>query len=240
MTSMQFEPTVQVEQFEPTVQVEPADRAFGALTYEAPFLIEKLLKEHVVETPEEGEALFSEVKRFIVMAQMDRSATTWPMYSLRVDEVWHQFILFTLEYTRFSKRFFGRYIHHSPGNAPESKSKASADVPSFDVFRHRYEELFGGPVPDVWYDAKSVTAQRRVLNDRAGALTLRTCDGMVDLLNAAGEVLFSVNEVARDALGFVALRGAFYVRDLPGELSDEEKVDLIATLVENKVLRVGA
>jgi hypothetical protein len=226
------------------VQVEPGDhatpsRAFEALTYEAPFLIEKLLKEHVVETPEEGQALFSELKRYLVMGQSDRTMN-WQMYSRRIDEVWHQFILFTLEYTKFCERFFGRYVHHRPSNAPELKSKPPAGFPSFDVFRRRYEEIFGEPVPAAWYDEKSVTAQRRVLNDRAGALTLRTEDGMVDLLNAGGDVLLSVNELARDALAFVVTRGAFYVRELPGELSDEEKVELITTLVEYKVLRVGA
>jgi hypothetical protein len=63
---------------------------------------------------------------------------------------------------------------------------------------------------------------------------------MVDLLNEQGEALLSVNELARGAVEFIAQTGAFYVRELPGDLTDEEKVGLIATLVEYGVCRVGA
>jgi hypothetical protein len=217
-------------------QVESAGR--DALAYQAPFLIEKLLKEHIVETSEEGEALFAEVKKYLVLARSDNSKI-WQMYSLRIDEAWHQFILFTNEYIDFCERFFGGYVPHSPSNAPESKTMDPAEVSTFDDFRRRYEEFFGAPLPDLWYDEKSVTTQRRVFNDRAGKMTLRDDDGMVELLNSLGVVIFSVNELARDALAFVARTGVFYVRELPGDLTDEEKIALVATLVEGKVLRVG-
>jgi len=213
--------------------------SFDALAYQAPFLIEKLLKERIVETPEEGEALFAEVKRYMVLVRSDNTKI-WKMYSLRVDEVWHQFILFTREYMDFCQRFFGGYIPHSPSNAPKSKTVDTAEVPSFEGFRSRYEELFQSPLPDAWYDEKSVTPRRRVLNDCAGTLTLRDEDGMVDLVTSAGDVLLSVNEFAREALAFIARTGAFYVRELLGDLTDEEKVALVATLVENHVLRVGS
>lgn len=78
---------------------------FGALHHRAPFLIEKLLNEHVVETADEAEALFTEVKRFLVLNQVNRSRI-WKMYSLRIDEVWHQFVLFTAEYIEFWKMYF--------------------------------------------------------------------------------------------------------------------------------------
>ena len=55
-------------------------------------------------------------------------------------------------------------------------------------------------------------------------------------MDAKGDVLLSVNKIAREALAFVARTGAFYVRELPG-LTNEEQVALIATLVEHKLLR---
>ena len=64
-------------------------------------------------------------------------------------------------------------------------------------------------------------------------------DSMVDLIGRNGRILFSVNKIARDALRFIAGTGAFYVRELPGDLSDDEKGALIATLVDMKLLRVG-
>lgn len=227
-----------------SAKVESAKEAsppysMDVLKYEAPFLIEKLLKEHIVETREEGEALFTEVKKFCVLVRSD-ATKLWDMHSLRVDEAWHQFILFTKEYMDFCERFFGTYVPHSPSNAPKSQTMNPPETASFEAFQSRYSELFGDRLPDIWYDEKSVTTNRRVLNDQSGTLTLRDQDGMVDLVDSSGDVMLSVNEFARDALAFIAGTGAFYVRELPGDLSDEEKVALIATLVEYKLLRVGA
>jgi hypothetical protein len=212
--------------------------AMDALAYEAPFLIEKLLKERIIQTTEEAEALFLEVKKYIVLGQSDPTRI-WEMHSLRVDEIWHQFILFTAQYLDFCQRFFGRYIHHSPSNAPETKNEIAVPVASFAMFRERYQELFGSSLPDIWYDEKSVTTERRVLNERAGLLNLRHEGEMIDLVTPGGDVLVTVNEFGRDALAFVAQTGAFYVRELPGELTDDEKITLIATLVEYRILRVG-
>jgi hypothetical protein len=211
-----------------------------ALTYEAPFLIEKLLKDHIVDTAEEGQALFAEVKKYIVLIRSDET-TLWDMYSLRIDEVWHQFILFTHEYFKYCHRFFGGYIPHSPSNAPPSATLEGEKTPaSFKNFQARYADLFGLPLPDTWYDERSITAHRRVLNHLVGRLTLQDANGMVDLMNERGEALLSVNELARAALTFITQTGAFYVRELPGDLTDEEKIALIATLVEYGVCRVGA
>jgi hypothetical protein len=211
----------------------------GILAYEAPFLIEKLLKDQIVETAEEAAALFAEVKRYFILVRSDGSSV-WQMHSLRIDEVWHQFVLFTPQYMDFCERFLGGYIPHSPGNAPEHRAETSVKMAPFPLFRQRYEELFGAPLPDLWYDERSVTTRRRILNERAGSLALRDDNGMVDLVTDVGDVLLSVNDLAREALAFVARTGAFYVRELPGDLDDEEKIALVATLVENKILRVGS
>ena len=217
----------------------PTSRAFDALDYEAPFLIEKLVRDRVVETAEEAEALFTEVKRYIVITALDQT-NSWHMYSLRVDGCWHQFILFTRQYSDFCRRYFGRYVPHSPGNAPKAKPAVSVVTTTFQQFNARYEELFGTPLPDVWYDARNVTTNRRVLNDHAGRLTLQNNAEMVELLNPSGDVLLSVNDLARDALAFIAQTGAFYVRELPGDLDDGEKVALVATLVQHKLLRLAS
>ncbi len=219
--------------------VSSAPTVMDALEYEAPFVIEKLVKTRIVETADEGEALFAEAKKYLVLVRTDETKI-WQMHSLRVDEAWHQFILFTKQYSDFCQRFFGRFIHHSPSNAPEeTEGAATIPVASFVMFRDRYEELFGIPLPDLWYDERSVTPERRVLNERAGRLTLRDSGEMLELVTPTGDVLLSVNEVARDALGFACRTGAFYVRELPGGLTDHEKVALVATLVECRVLRLA-
>jgi hypothetical protein len=217
-----------------------------ALAYEAPWLVEKLIKDHAVDSAEEAQALFTEVKRYIVLVRSDKRKS-WKMYSLRIDEVWHQFVLFTWEYINFCERFFGGYIHHNPSNSPEPEPVSSAgdstiaETPSsFEGFRQDYEHFFGEQLPELWYDEKSIKINRRVLNDFAGKLAIKETNGMLSLVNAAGDILVALNEFARDALVFIARTGAFYVRELPGDLTDEERVSLIATLVECKFLRVAA
>jgi hypothetical protein len=222
----------------PLEAVDARPTVFDALDFDAPYLIEKLVKDHVADSADQGRALFTEVKRYLVLNQVDRTKS-WKMYSLRVDEVWHQFVLFTVEYFAFCDKYFGHYAHHAPSNAPDPGFGHRAPEATFAEFSDRYREMFGVELPDVWDDSTSVTPHRRIVNERAGQLELGSTDSMVDLIGRNGRILFSVNEIARDALRFIAGTGAFYVRELPGDLNDDEKVALVATLVDMKLLRVG-
>ncbi|MCZ0987456.1 glycine-rich domain-containing protein [Streptomyces diastatochromogenes] len=210
----------------------------AAVDHAAPYLIEKLLKERVVDEAAEAELLFREVKRYFVMAHED-PGRSWQMHSLRVDEVWHQFILFTTEYEAYCRRFFGRYVHHAPSNAPVPDTAVPRPKPSFHEFRAYYERLFGEALPDVWYDARTLTPRRRLVNEQAGQQRIRVEGDETRLIAPDGEVLVSVNRLAAEALAFIARTGAFYVRELPGGLTDAEKVELAAALVEDKVLRAS-
>lgn len=100
----------------------------AAVDFPAPYLIEKLLKDQIVDSATDAEALFREVKRYFVMVH-EHPDQSWQMHSLRVDEVWHQFILFTVQYQEYCKRYFGRYIHHAPSNAPAGDPAAERPPP---------------------------------------------------------------------------------------------------------------
>lgn len=210
----------------------------AALDYEAPFLIEKLVKDHIVDTPAEAEALFVEVKRYLVIAALD-PGKSWHMYSLRVDECWHQFILFTRQYVEFCRQHFGRYVPHAPSNSPDA-GPAPAQRTTFKEFNARYQELFRTPLTDIWIDARHVSLNRRVLNDHQGRLKLRSSDGMIEILDKDDEPVVAVNDLAAAALDFIGRTGAFYVRELPGGLDEEEKVALVSMLVECRMLRLAS
>ena len=221
----------------------PADRQSpatyeGVLGFEAPYLIEKLVKNRVVDNTEEGEALFAEAKKFLILSHAD-SDVSWNMYSARVDEAWHQFVLFTSQYAEFCHRYFGEYLHHNPSNAPQAPGRPALQPSTLEGFRARYESFFGEPLPDIWHDARAVTLSRRVINDNAGTSQVSVEDGMACLTGPGGRIDVVVNDLALDALEFISSTPAFYVRELPGVLTDEEKVGLIATLVEHRVLRVA-
>jgi hypothetical protein len=211
--------------------------AVQSLDYEAPFLVEKLVKDRFVDTPGEACALFTEVKRYLFLTQVDQTKN-WKMHSRCVDEAWHQFVLFTAEYSGFCTRYFGCYRHHFPSNAPND---GRADIPEATLaeFGDRYRDIFGTDLPRAWDDSSWVTPRRRVLNRDYGRVVVDSADGMVTLIDHDGRPLVTVSDVAREALNFLASTGAFYVRELPGDLTDDEKVALVAELVKVKVLRVG-
>jgi len=81
---------------------------------------------------------------------------------------------------------------------------------------------------------------RRMLDARVGRLLFKEDGDRVELVDGAGEVVFSINSIANEAMSFIAEAGAFYVRELPGDLVDDEKIALVATLVEHKLLRLAS
>ena len=223
---------------------EQATGLHPALDYRAPFVIEKLVRDQIVDSEDEGEELFREALRYLVLADSDPS-TSWKMYSTRVDEAWHQFVLFTVEYTEFCHDFFGGYRHHSPSNAPSPRSgpesRPDAEESTFDGFGRTYEQVFGETLPEVWFDHRTITPRRRLLNSHVDGLTLTEGGGgTVGLIGPAGLVVFEVNDIAGEALRFIASHGSFFVRELPGDLTDEEKIALASGLVECSVLRVAS
>lgn len=217
-----------------------------ALAFKAPYLIDKLLKEQIVDTAEDGEALLAEVIRYFIL---DRCYPKkhWEMMSRRIDEVWHQFVLFTHEYIAFCQRYFGSYVHHFPGNSPSAipqdnrESRPASVASAMADFRTHYESTFGMPLPALWHDRASITVSRRLLVEKAfGPLMLeaRPESDMVTLRCHKG-VILSVSSMARDALELIIRARSFYVRELPGDLTDEEKIGIVDTLVAQRVLLVA-
>lgn len=206
-----------------------------AIAFKAPGVVDRLVKDRIAERPL-AEQLFTEIKKYLVLCETEPGQTIG-MYSVMVDEAWHAFILFTNVYTEYCNRFFGRYVDHSPDDG--AVSNIGPDTLSFNDFRSRYENLFEHQLPAVWFDELAVHPARRVVNDHAGMLAVRAAGELVQLLDDRGVGVISVNDIARPALTFVTKNSDFYVRELPGDLTDEEKVGLIQPLVTARLLRVA-
>lgn len=70
-----------------------------------------------------------------------------------IDDMWHTFILFTRQYTEFSKEYFGYYLHHAPTTELEKKE-----------FYHRFDDFIN-------IDTKRMLS---FVYDHLGEDTLRT------------------------------------------------------------------
>ena len=78
---------------------------------------------------EESEDIFEQVKKWLWLANHRRRAGIREGLSIDlslvvIDEMWHNFVLFTREYAEFCDRYFGYYLHHGPATEAEDREHA--------------------------------------------------------------------------------------------------------------------
>ena len=156
-----------------------------------------------------------------------------PTFSRRVDEAWHQFVLFTREYTEFCAQSFGRYMHHRPGYWLESTQH---ETMAFEEFAATYASLFGERPPALWRDDHELRLDDRIRFERLDArFEVRVVDERAELLvvdGASPEIIARVDAWGAPALTFVAAHPCFYIRELPG-LDDEDRLALAHALISS-------
>jgi hypothetical protein len=221
------------------------------LAFRAPYLEDKLQKEQIVSTREEAQGLFAEVKKYLIIAHCD-TGRAYPLFSHRVDAAWHEFVLFTAEYTRFCQEHFETYLQHDPANAPRevalntpsdhvpTNGVATPEEATFDDFCATYQTFFGTSLPALWRDELYVSIDVRVRNDHVASSSVRVQEGKAELVRDDRLVLARVDAWAEPALRFIATHASFYPRELPGRLGNPDRVALCRALVGSRALRVSA
>lgn len=63
------------------------------------------------------------------------------MPSQIVDELWHEFILFTRDYEQFCKRAFGSFMHHTPAVALSENAKSNEGLRRVWWYTCKYESI---------------------------------------------------------------------------------------------------
>lgn len=76
----------------------------------------RFLSEHPEISEDEFEWRLFELKRYFFLNSFMKSA---PMFSSKVDEVWHEMLMFTKQYHSFSEKYLGNMLHHTPNIEPE-------------------------------------------------------------------------------------------------------------------------
>jgi hypothetical protein len=93
-----------------------------------------------------------DLKRYFIMTSLLKES---PMFSEKVDDLWHQMLMFTREYDDFSKKYLGSTLHHSPNlkKSPEPDLRGFFDWVYGELFFirkeniHIYKGFYRYPVP---------------------------------------------------------------------------------------------
>ena len=136
--------TPQVEQVEAVRKVYMGVRMFAMPVG----VEEKCMDSGVFNSKLEYDTAKDECKKWLALCIVfANSGVRLGMVSEKVDEVWHQFILFTLSYHEFCAKFnSGNYLHHIPNVNQDTEA---SDGQSVDNFRKVYETCFGR-LNDIW------------------------------------------------------------------------------------------
>jgi hypothetical protein len=107
------------------------------------FVLDKLVADGRVQ-PEEVKDLEREFKRFMALAGF--GVCPLAMISPRVDDLWHQFLLFTRQYRAFCFSTIGEFVGHQP-DTPSTPIPVVAGENFLSAYRHYF-----GEIPSIWFD----------------------------------------------------------------------------------------
>ncbi|UOQ70194.1 hypothetical protein [Hymenobacter cellulosilyticus] len=91
---------------------------------------------------EEARDIFQETKKFLYLSQLTPAFI--PDDLLILDEMWHNFILFTREYQDFCQAHFQKYLHHLPATKQEKAEQARLREQDPEQNKQRYLDRMEG------------------------------------------------------------------------------------------------
>jgi hypothetical protein len=125
---------------------------------------------------EEAEDIFTETKKFLWLCQLPGIFINDDL--LIIDEMWHNFILFTKDYHHFCQSHFNRYFHHLPSSKKEKEDfrKKSENHPELakQEYKTRMRHLMGAAFDHLGEDTVKLWFQQYSEKySRAQILSLR-------------------------------------------------------------------
>lgn len=140
----------------------------------------------------EAEDIFDQVKKWLWLANVRRQQGITEGLNIDhplvvIDEMWHNFVLFTKEYSAFCQHFFGYYIHHAPATEAEEtqyrtslqqRKKSEVRAVKMAMKRPQYEYIYDHLGKDTfvkWY----IEYPRKFSFRQLAEMHLKALDDMV-------------------------------------------------------------
>lgn len=122
------------------------DRIMG---YEHPALLERMEVKYSW-SKEKAEELFGEMKKFLYLCATNDGAMAPPE---DIDEIWHNFILFTGDYADFCKQVVGIFLHHQPLTQAQ---RAQSDGSMIENTLVAAQFAFGDDLPEKYWSFQKI------------------------------------------------------------------------------------
>lgn len=107
------------------------------LLYENEDVISRF-RDMFVLNEQEAMDIFHETRKFLYVSQLPEVFI--PDDLLIIDEMWHNFILFTPDYHRFCIEHFNQYFHHVPASKKEKEQRTQERLSNPEEAKRRYLE----------------------------------------------------------------------------------------------------
>lgn len=128
------------------------------LTYSHPGVIRRFCDEQHVSY-ERGEEVFQETLKWLYLcyryAKEEPQGFVCSMHReiLLLDEMWHCFVLHTIDYADFCEEHFGFFLHHVPNNDGESPVPSDEELAAeLTAFYGFVDEVLGEETLRAWYE----------------------------------------------------------------------------------------
>ena len=125
----------------------------SVLGYKHPDLLNRFGDKYLL-TDDECEEIFRELKLWLYLVGT-RTSDTPPLVILSsmevVDNIWHEFLLYTTDYANFCHTYFGHFIHHEPTRVADRlklQQERECNLQAFQSKRRAELEIFIGYVYD--------------------------------------------------------------------------------------------
>jgi hypothetical protein len=125
--------------------------------YDMWFVAERLERKKLI-APHRIAMAINEFKKYLALIALGHRGIS--MNSSEVDEVWHNFILFTYEYNRFCHDVIGEFVHHAP-----QTSQHQIRAENTEKFLIAYRGMFGA-VHEIWFTIDDMTENEQARDHR--------------------------------------------------------------------------